>query len=261
MELGINEKVAIVLGAGGGIGGGIALSLAREGVQVAACDISLESAQETVMRGKEEGLALTPFHVRLGDHESEAQLVADVTARLGRIEILVNNTGGPPPTPVAGVPLEVWREYFESMVASVFHLTDLVLPGMKEKGWGRIVTSTSSGVIVPIANLGISNALRSSLVAWSKTLSAEVGRHGITSNVVAPGRIASKRAVEIDTKRATREGRTAEEVAAASAASIPVGRYGRTDEYGDVVAFLASTRASFITGSLIRIDGGMIPNI
>jgi 3-oxoacyl-[acyl-carrier protein] reductase len=116
-------------------------------------------------------------------------------------------------------------------------------------------------VIAPIANLGLSNTLRASLVGWSKTLAGEVAKDGITVNVVVPGRIDTDRVRRLDEDRAAREGRTSDEVASQSAATIPVGRYGRTQEYGDCVAFLASERASFVTGSIMRVDGGMLANI
>jgi 3-oxoacyl-[acyl-carrier protein] reductase len=147
------------------------------------------------------------------------------------------------------------------MVLSVIAITDRVLPGMRQKKWGRIITSTSSGVISPIPNLGISNALRMSLVGWSKTLAREVGRDGITANIVLPGRIATARISYLDEQKAKREGRTVEEVAAESTASIPVGRYGQPDEYGAMVAFLASAQAAYVTGSVIRVDGGLISSV
>jgi 3-oxoacyl-[acyl-carrier protein] reductase len=132
---------------------------------------------------------------------------------------------------------------------------------MKSRGWGRILTSTSSGVIAPIPNLAISNALRLSLVGWSKTLAREVGKDGITANIIVPGRIATSRVAALDNAKAKREERSAEEVAAESRAAIPLGRYGSPEEYADVVAFLASERAAYITGSVIRVDGGLIPSI
>jgi len=132
---------------------------------------------------------------------------------------------------------------------------------MKSRGWGRIITSTSSGIIAPIPNLAISNALRLTLVGWSKTLAREVGKDGITVNIIVPGRIATSRVATLDNARAKREGRPVEEVAAESAATIPVGRYGKPEEYADVVAFLASERAAYLTGSVVRVDGGMIASI
>jgi 3-oxoacyl-[acyl-carrier protein] reductase len=136
------------------------------------------------------------------------------------------------------------------MVLSIIAVTDRVLPQMKKKKWGRIITSTSSGVVAPIPELAISNALRLSLVGWSKTLAREVAREGITANIIMPGRIATNRIRFLDEAKAQREGRSIQEVAAASACSIPMGRYGRPEEYADAIAFLASERASYITSCL-----------
>jgi 3-oxoacyl-[acyl-carrier protein] reductase len=260
MNLGIENRVALVMGAGGGLGAAISRALAAEGVRVAGADVNadaLAATRESI--GAAGSFVAVPAD--LSDLPSLDAAVSRVVEDLGEIDILVNNTGGPPPSPATGVPVEVWQSQFASMVASVFHLTDLVLPGMRRRGWGRIITSTSSGVVAPIPNLGVSNALRSTLLGWSKTVANEVGRDGVTANVVLPGRIATSRIVSLDQARAEREGRPVEEVTAASVASIPVGRYGRPEEYGDAVAFLASERASFISGSVLRVDGGMIPSI
>ncbi len=193
--------------------------------------------------------------------EAFAARIADIERRVGGIDILFNNSGGPPPSLASGIPAATWRAQFESMVLSLISLTDLVLPGMRERGWGRVITSTSSGVVAPIPNLGLSNALRLSLVGWSKTLAREVGPSGITANVVLPGRIATARIRQLDVAKAAREGRPVDDVVAESTKSIPVQRYGTPEEYGAVVAFLASERASYINGSVIRVDGGMIPSI
>jgi 3-oxoacyl-[acyl-carrier protein] reductase len=174
---------------------------------------------------------------------------------------MVNITGGPPPSPAAGQDPALWTKHFQAMVLSVIAITDRVLPGMRERRWGRVITSTSSGVVSPIPNLGLSNALRLSLVGWSKTLAREVGKDGITANVILPGRIATDRIKFLDDAKAKREGRTAAEVAAESEAGIPLGRYGKPEEYGAVVAFLASERAAYITGSVIRVDGGLIASV
>ena len=180
---------------------------------------------------------------------------------MGPVDILVNNTGGPPPTTASGQDPELWSKHFQAMVLSVIAITDRVLPNMRARHWGRVITSTSSGVVAPIPNLAISNALRLSLVGWSKTLAREVAKEGVTANVVVPGRIATSRIKFLDEARAKREGRSVEAVLAESAGSIPVGRYGKPEEYADVVAFLASERAAYITGSVIRVDGGMIASI
>jgi 3-oxoacyl-[acyl-carrier protein] reductase len=261
MDLGINNRVALVMGAGGGLGAAIAASLAREGVRVAGGDVNPAALEQTRQMIESAGGAFLPVAADLSDLDSLDAAVATVTDQFGPVDILVNNTGGPPPTPAAGVPADTWRIHFDAMVASVFHLTDAVLPGMRSRGWGRIITSTSSGVIAPIPNLGVSNALRSALVGWSKTLANEIGRDGVTANIILPGRIATPRIISLDQARAEREGRSVDEVSAASVATIPVGRYGRPEEYGDTVAFLASERASFINGSVVRVDGGMIPSV
>lgn len=261
MDMQIAGKSALVFGAGGGLGGAIAQSLAVEGAQVVVADIDAVAAARTVEAIVAAGGAARAMVWDIGDLSVLADRLAEVEALQGGVDILVNNTGGPPPTPAHGQPPEVWSKHFDSMVRSVIAVTDAILPGMKARGWGRVITSTSSGVVAPIADLGISNALRLALVGWSKTLAREVGRHGITANIVLPGRIATGRIVFLDEQKAAREGRPVAEVTAESTGSIPVGRYGEPREYGDAVAFLASARASYITGSVLRIDGGLIASI
>ncbi|SMO80379.1 SDR family oxidoreductase [Paracoccus laeviglucosivorans] len=257
MDLGISGKNALVFGGGGGLGGAIAQSLAAEGAQVVVADIDAEAAGRTASAITAAGGNARAVQWDIGD----LSVLADRLAEIGAVDILVNNTGGPPPTPAHGQSPESWSKYFDSMVRSVIAVTDAVLPGMRERGWGRVITSTSSGVVAPIPNLGISNALRLTLVGWSKTLAREIGRDRITANIVLPGRIATGRITFLDEQKAKRENRSVAEVSAESTGSIPVGRYGEPREYGDAVAFLASARASYITGSVIRIDGGLIASI
>ena len=261
MDLGISDKTALVFGAGGGLGGAIARSLAAEGTKVAVADINAQAAQATADAITGRGGVSKALVWDLADLAAIPDHIASVEAELGPIDILVNNTGGPPPTPVAGQAPEDWEKFFRSMVVSVIAITDAVLPGMRERKWGRIITSTSSGVVAPIPNLGLSNALRLSLVGWSKTLAREVGKDGITANIVLPGRIATGRITFLDEQKAKREGRSVEDVSAESTASIALGRYGDPGEYGDMVAFMASARASYLTGSVIRVDGGLIASI
>ena len=261
MDLGLTGKTALVLGGGGGLGGAIARSLAREGVRVAVAGRSRNSLDVTVGRITEAGGEAVALEWDLGDLAAIDRQVGLIEQRFGPVGILVNNTGGPPPTTAAGQQSDVWEKHFRSMVVSVIAITDRVLPAMRQARWGRIITSASASVISPIPNLAISNALRLSLVGWSKTLSGEVGQDGITANVILPGRIATPRISYLDQQKAERDGSTPEAVERQSLASIPLGRYGDPDEYGDVVAFLASQRAAYITGSVIRVDGGLIASV
>ncbi|UPJ71838.1 SDR family oxidoreductase [Bradyrhizobium sp. 187] len=261
MDFGLKEKTALVLGAGGGLGSAIATTLAAEGAKVAVADVNADAANKTVGSIVADGgnaIALSWNLENLGAIDSQ---ISTIEQRFGAVDIVVNNTGGPPPTPASGQPPDMWASHFQSMVLSVIAITDRILPSMKRRQWGRIITSASSGVISPIPNLAISNSLRLTLVGWSKTLAREVGADGITVNVICPGRIATSRITALDKHKAEWERRAASEVVAESTASIPLKRYGNPNEYADVVTFLASERASYVTGSVIRVDGGLIPSI
>lgn len=261
MDLQLNGKIALVLGAGGGLGRAISRSFAREGVRVAIANRSADKLAETERLIISEGGECLALQWDLGDLSVVEANIETIRARFGPVDILVNNTGGPPPTTAAGAPPDLWESNFRSMVLSVIAITDRVLPGMRRAGWGRVVTMTSSGVVAPIPNLAISNALRLSLVGWSKTLAREIAADGVTANVVVPGRIATDRIHFLDKAKAEREGRAVEVVRNESTSSIPMGRYGTVEEFADVVTFLASCRASYVTGSVIRVDGGLIAGI
>src|SRR6202166_3462318 len=244
MDFGIGGKTALVLGGGGGLGRAIAKALAAEDAIVAVAGIGSTSIDGTVADLKAIGGKCIGLIWDLADLSVIDANISKIESLVGPVDILVNNTGGPPPASAAGQDPALWVTQFQSMVLSVIAITDRVLPGMKSRGWGRILTSTSSGVIAPIPNLAISNALRLSLVGWSKTLAREVGKDGITANILVPCRIATARVAALDNAKAKREGRSVEEVAAESQGTIPLGRYGNPEEYADVVAFLASERAA-----------------
>ncbi|NKJ08447.1 SDR family oxidoreductase [Rhizobium sp. SG741] len=261
MDLQLKGKTALVFGAAGGLGSAIAKTLASEGTSVIVADIDAEGADAISKSIRAAGGQGMPMHCDLSDLTSISSMIARIGAAFGPVDILVNNTGGPPPTPVSGQSSDEWLKYFNMMVRSVIAVTDALLPSMRERKWGRIITSTSSGVVAPIPNLGMSNSLRLALVGWSKTLAREVGRDGITTNIVLPGRIGTGRINFLDEQKAKRENRPVQDVIQESINTIPVGRYGDPQEYGDTVAFLASPRASYITGSVIRVDGGLISSI
>ena len=262
MDLGIKGKRALVLAAAGGLGSAVCGSLAAEGVNLLMADVNaraLDDAATPIKAGFP--VSVDTQVCDLGDSSSVEALMDNIAAEANSVDILVNITGGPPPGSAGEIEADALRKYFESMVISVIRVSSAVLPGMRQRGWGRIVTSTSSGVVQPIPNLGISNTLRASLVGWSKTVAAEVAANGVTVNVVVPGRIKTRRVDELDAKAAERQGKAVDQVVQASLASIPAGRYGHPDEFGRVVTFLASVPASYVTGSVLRVDGGLIKSI
>ncbi len=257
MRIDLTGQRALVLGASGGLGAAIARGLGEAGARVA---VSSRSADK--------------LDAQFPDHDTFPKLVADLTAPgigrtiadralslLGGVDILINNSGGPPPTSALGATDEQWRAQFDAMVMSLVDLTGALVPGMRERRWGRVITVASSGIVAPIPNLALSNALRSALLGWSKTLASEVAADGVTVNMVLPGRIATSRVEALDKANAARTGKSMEEVEKAALATIPAGRYGEPDEFAAAAVFLASRQAAYITGTTIRVDGGALRNV
>lgn len=253
MKIGLKGKRALVLGASKGLGFGIAKGLAEEGATVAIASRALEAASAAAKT-----IGARGFACDTGKLDQIEALHAAVTKELGGVDVLVLNSGGPPPGGAQGVSSAQWRTSFEGMFVGLVRLADLVLPGMIERKWGRIISVISSGVIEPIPNLAISNAIRPALVGWGKTLANEVARHGITVNAVAPGRIATDRLTQLDKANAEKQGKSVAEIEAAAKARIPAGRYGTVEDYASVAVFLASEAAGYVTGSILRADGGQI---
>jgi 3-oxoacyl-[acyl-carrier protein] reductase len=232
MDLGLEGRTALVMGASRGIGRAIAESLEREGARVAAASRS------------------GPFVADTEDLERLAELPGEVEDAVGPIDVLVLNTGGPP----FGGALEhgpaEWEAAYRSLVLAPRVLAGAVVPGMRERSWGRIVNVGSTSTREPIPGLNLSNAHRMAAVGFLKTLSREVAADGVTVNTVATGRFATERLADAS---GSLEG--AEE---AARSEVPTGRLGRPEEYGDLVAFLCSERAAYITGAVIPIDGGLL---
>ena len=247
MDLGIAGRVALVIASSSGIGRGVAAALAREGARVAVTSRSRERAEETA---RETAGETAGFAADTQDTEGLAALPGEVEARLSPIEILVTNTGGPPLGGALDNPIAEWDAAYRSLVLAPRTLIDAVIPGMRQRRWGRIVNVASTSVREPIPGLALSNAHRMAAVGLFKTLAAEVARDGITVNTVATGRITTARLADASGSLDPAEERAREDV--------PAGRLGTPDEYGDLVAFLCSERAAYLTGAVIPLDGGLL---
>jgi 3-oxoacyl-[acyl-carrier protein] reductase len=247
LNLGLENRVALVMGASRGIGRAIAASLAQEGARVAIASRSREKLDQAAA---EIGEAATPFVADASDLDRLALLPGEVAEALGPVEILVANTGGPPFGGALDHERDEWEAAYRSLVLGPRVLSGAVVPGMRERGWGRIVNVGSSSTREPIPGLNLSNSHRMAAVGFLKTLSREVAADGITVNTVATGRFGTERLAD-----AAGSLKGAEE---AARGEVPAGRLGHPEEYGDLVAFLCSNRAAYITGAVIPIDGGLL---
>ncbi|MDX6601902.1 MAG: 3-oxoacyl-[acyl-carrier protein] reductase [Solirubrobacterales bacterium] len=247
MNLGLEGRIALVMGASRGIGRAIAAALASEGAKVAIASRSAEKLEEAKA---EIGEAATPFVADAADLDRLADLPVEVEAKLGPLSILVANTGGPPFGAALDHELSDWEAAYRSLVLAPRVLTGAVVPGMRERGWGRILNVGSSSTREPIPGLNLSNSHRMAAVGFLKTLSREVAADGITVNTIATGRFATERLADA--------GGSLDAAEEAAKEEVPAARLGRPEEYGDLVAFLCSERAAYITGTVIPIDGGLL---
>ena len=250
MDLGIDGRTALVMGASRGIGRGIAHALVREGARVGFASRSREDLE--LAAAEADGPAAV-FEADTDDLDRLAALPAEVEDELGAIDILVTNTGGPPPGGALGHSLDEWEAAYRSLVLAPRVLAEAVIAGMRERGWGRIVNVGSSSTIEPIPHLALSNIHRLATIGFFKTLALEVAADGITVNTVATGRFATERLADA-------EG-SLEAAHDAARTDVPAGRLGNPDEYGDLVAFIASERAAYLTGAVIPLDGGLTRSI
>jgi len=259
MDLGIADRVALVAASSKGIGRGCAEALAGEGARLVLCARGEEALEATAAAIREAaGVPVTAVRADVSVPDDVEKLLEAARAEHGRIDILVTNTGGPPAGPFESQPPEAWEGAVRNNLDSVLNLVRGVLPGMKERGWGRIVNITSIAVKEPIDNLILSNSVRAAVTGFAKTLSNEVAPHGVTVNNVMPGYTYTDRIEELSKKNAELNGTTPEEEVGKWAAMIPMGRLAEPGEVGALVAFLASERAAYITGTSIAVDGGFL---
>lgn len=258
MNLGLKDKVAVVMASSRGMGRASAEALAAEGCRLAICartNSDISRAREEIERAHGVPVAADAIDVeKRGDMK---RFLADVLKRYGRIDVLVTNCGGPPP----GRPLDFGDEDWDAAVTSTLMVTvnwvRAVAPVMIARKWGRIVNITSIAVKQPVDNLILSNTMRAGVVGFAKTMAKDLAPHGITVNNLCPGLIMTDRIRSLADRSAKEKGIPAQEALSRMAAEIPAGRIGTVEEFAAVVAFLASERAGYVTGTTIQVDGGL----
>jgi 3-oxoacyl-[acyl-carrier protein] reductase len=257
MDLGLSGKVALVAAASKGLGRAIAEELAAEGARIALCarnEGHLMQTRDEIARASDSDV------IAIGGDVSKPDDVARITDtalnHFGRVDILVTNAGGPPSGKFETLTPAMWQQAVDLTLMSVINFTNAVLPGMKERKWGRVINVTSIAVKQPVDGLMLSNSLRSAVTGFARTLANEVARDGITVNNILPGYTRTARVDQLADATASREGITSDAAREKWEAAIPMGRLGEPREFAALAAFLASDRASYITGTSITVDGG-----
>jgi 3-oxoacyl-[acyl-carrier protein] reductase len=257
MDLGIAGRTAVVCASTSGLGEAIARALAAEGAHVVVSGRRGERARQIAA----ELPSAVGVEVDLTDPTDDRRLLAAAREMFGEIDILILNGPGPEPGPAVEVTESDVGGAVDALLRPQVRLVSTVLPGMRKRRWGRILAVGSSGISAPLANLALSNLGRAALAGYLKTLAAEVAADGVTVNLLLPGRIATDRARALDQARADRSGRSVDDVEKQAVAQIPAGRYGDPAEFGDVAAFLCSRQASYVTGTALRCDGGLVRSL
>lgn len=262
MDLGIQDKIALVTGGSTGIGYAAAEALAAEGATVILNSRSEDNLKKAVAQIKAKtGQDAEYIAGDLTMEGTAERIVKEVEAKHGRIDIMLSNAGGPPAGMFLDLPKEAWKKSVDLTFYPSLDLTRAVLPGMKERKWGRIIYLTSLSVKQPVDNLIISNSYRAGLAGFSKTISNQFAGFGITVNMVCPGYTNTERLTELAENISSNTGMSVEEVFKNWAESVPAGRIGEPSELGAVIAFIASEKASYVTGTVIQVDGGCIKSL
>ena len=259
MDFGIKDRVALVTAASKGIGYAVALELAREGARIFLCSRDEQRASEAAQKIHDEtGATVAGFGADVTDDLAVERFVSLARERAGKIDILVTNAGGPPAATFDQTDLDMFRSAFELNALSAIRIARLVLPEMRAQKWGRIINITSVSAKQPIDGLILSNTVRAGLTGWAKTVASEVAADNVTVNNVAPGYTLTARQEQLAEARSAALGKTKEEIIATWATQGPMGRIGKPEEIAAAVAFLASERASYITGVTMQVDGGWV---
>jgi 3-oxoacyl-[acyl-carrier protein] reductase len=259
MDLGLEDRIALVAAASRGIGYASARELAREGARVFLCSRDERHASEAAQKIHEEtGANVAGIAADVTDGAQAEAFVNLALERAGRVDICVTNAGGPPATVFADTEMDMFRHAFEQNALSAIRFAKLVLPGMLQQKWGRIINITSVSVKQPIEGLLLSNTVRAGLTGWAKTVSTEVAAEGVTINNVAPGYTLTERQNELAEVRGKASGKSKQEIIDSWATQTPMRRMAEPEEIAAAVAFLASERASYITGVTLQVDGGWV---
>ena len=262
MDLGLNGKIALVAAASKGLGRAVAEELAAEGASLVLCARGNDELQATCAAiAAAHAVPVLGIAADVAVAADVARVVQAAQARFGRIDVLVTNAGGPPAGTFDTLSSEMWQAATQLLLTSVVELTRAVLPGMKERGWGRILNITSISVKQPVANLMLSNSLRAAVTGMARTLATEVAPFGVTVNNILPGYTRTERVVSLAEAAAVREGISAAAATARWEAEIPMRRLGEPREFAALAAFLCSERASYITGTSVPVDGGWIRSL